>query len=481
MGKSCRVIDNHVKYAHTLIDDFYVPDKVPYIAVSVDMLDTGIDVPEIVNLVFFKLVRSKTKFWQMIGRGTRICENLFGPGKDKNEFYIFDYCQNLEFFGEQPDGYEAPVQDSVKTKIFKRRLSIVGFLKKTDKSEDKIHDGLKELSQELKDSLHDVVTRFDTDNFIVRAKRRYVEEYSERKRWDELSNSDEIDVFENLAQLPYHDDEEEMARRFDLLVLNLQLSLLEMSYSQTRYQRQIISLMGNLEEKHTIPAVAKQMELILEVQRDEFWENITLPMLENVRKKLRNLIKFIDRTGRHEDTYTGFMDDIGEETEIKGLINADPSLANYRLRVEKYVREHESHPTIQRIKNNQPLHTGDIDSLEAILFSEEGPGTREEFVETFGSDEPLGLFVRRIVGLDQNAAKTAFAEFLDEGKYSADQIRFVNLIIDHLVQNGLVNPEQLFDPPFSDIHVEGVIGVWGTESEGLIEVVRNVNSNAVTQ
>lgn len=500
-GKTCRVIDNYVKYAYTLIDDFYVADKSPLIAVSVDMLDTGIDVPEIVNLVFFKIVRSKTKFWQMVGRGTRLCPDLFGPGKDKKEFYIFDYCQNLEFFGERPDGFDAPLQDSIKAKIFRRRLQVASRLSPVSKADGNLTTGtadawseasqvyhassekeagqLSELRHDLVDQMHEVVTRLDVDNFIVRPKRRFVEKYSNREQLARLTPEDVLDIDQNLAGLPYSDDDEEMARRFDLLMLNLQLSILETSPKQARHQRQVISLMSNLEEKQAIPAVAKELELILDLQRDETWQNITLPMIEQARKKLRELIKFIDKTGTQETVYTNFMDDEGDAMEVGGLVQADPGLANYRLRVERFIRQHETHPTIARIKNNQPLHAGDIDSLEAILFADDGPGTRDEFVETFGSEEPLGALVRRIVGLDRSAAKAALGEFLAEGQYTADQIRFVDLVIDHLVDNGLIDPAQLFEPPFTDIHAEGVVGVMGANAESFVGAVRQINNNTL--
>ena len=103
-GSFARVIDFKTEYAQSLLDDFCQADKAPHIAVSVDMLDTGIDVPEVLNLVFFKIVRSKTKFWQMLGRGTRLCPDLFGPGQHKEFFYVFDFCQNFEFQPEPADG-----------------------------------------------------------------------------------------------------------------------------------------------------------------------------------------------------------------------------------------------------------------------------------------------------------------------------------------------------------------------------------------
>ena len=110
------------EYAQSLIESFSQKDKLPHIAISVDMLDTGIDIPEVVNLVFFKLVRSKTKFWQMLGRGTRLCKDLFGPGNDKKEFFLFDFCQNLEYFSQNPETTDGAAGESLGKRLFKARL-----------------------------------------------------------------------------------------------------------------------------------------------------------------------------------------------------------------------------------------------------------------------------------------------------------------------------------------------------------------------
>lgn len=473
-GKFCRVIDNTVNYAQSLIDDFSVFDKNPQIAVSVDMLDTGIDVPEVVNLVFFKRVRSKTKFWQMIGRGTRLVPNLFGPGMDKEFFYVFDYCENLEFFNANPDGKkEAPVQDSVKQKIFKRRLQLATALQ----CEEEADDPQDQLRNDLLDQMHDAVQSMNPDNFLVRPHRRYVETFNDRERWKHLTQGDHLDIADHLTGLPYPDNDDEFARRFDLLILNLQLAFLEKAPAQERYQEQVRDLAVGLEEKKSIPSVNDQMELILELQSDEYWEDITLPMLENVRRNLRDLIKFIDKEGPREKVYTDFTDELGEGTEITGLIQSDPNLKNYRLKVEKFIREHEDHVTIRRLKNNEPISVNDLIGLEEILFSEDGPGSKEDFEKTYG-DQPLGELVRRIIGLDKQAAKKAFGDFIATGHLKADQIRFIDQIIEHLAQNGVMNLEALYEPPFTDMHYEGIDGVFPEQADNVVSIIQTVNANA---
>ena len=127
-GTFARVITFKTEYAQSLIDDFSQKNKSPHIAISVDMLDTGIDIPEVVNLVFFKLVRSKTKFWQMVGRGTRLCLDVFGPGKHKEFFYLFDYCQNLEFFSLNPESTDGALGESLGERLFTARLDLIGEL-----------------------------------------------------------------------------------------------------------------------------------------------------------------------------------------------------------------------------------------------------------------------------------------------------------------------------------------------------------------
>ena len=461
-GKFLRVIDNQVKYAQTLIDDFYVADKNPFIAVSVDMLDTGIDVHEIVNLVFFKLVRSRTKFWQMIGRGTRLCPNLFGPGQDKQFFYVFDYCQNFEFFSQNPDGYEAPVQESLKQRIFKRRLALTAHLGGEQLGAG--GEAIQVLRADLLGQMHAEVSRMDPECFQVRAKCRLVEEFSPRERWDRLTASDRADIADHLTALPTPDDDDEFARRFDLLVLNLQLTILENDPMQAEYQQRVRDLAAGLEEKRAIPSVAAQLELVQEIQTDAYWEGVTLPMLEQARCKLRCLIQFIDQQGNRSRVYTDFVDEIGDGVELLGVVRSDPNLENYRRKVERFIREHENHVTIHRLKHNQPIQAGDIDSLEAMLFADDGPGSREDFIAAYGTEQPLGKLVRQIVGLDRNAAKEAFAEFLGQGTLSADQITFINQIIDHIVQNGLMDPAELFGPPFTDMHDQGVVGVFRDEA-----------------
>lgn len=473
-GKFCRQVDYSVKYVDSLIEDFKVKDENPHIVASVDMLDTGIDVPEVVNLVFFKLVRSKTKFWQMVGRGTRLCENLFGVDGDKKEFVIFDYCQNLDFFEANPDGYDSGVQESVKQKIFKRRLDLAVALQNGG-SED---EELITLTEQLKDQMHGVVDTMNLDNFIVRKQRKDVEMFMKRERWQNLSEDDMTVLSANISGLPSIDDDDEYARRFDLLILNLQLAVLQNTAAQENYQLKVREIAKSLEDKSAIPSVAAQMELILDLQTDSWWIDVTQSMLEDVRIRLRQLTRFIDADNGLDYVFTNFEDEIGDGVTEHELIKGDPKLKDYRTRVQRYIREHQDHLTVRRLKNNEPVTDTDIRALEDILFAEDGPIPREDYEKIFG-EKPLGVLVRSVVGLSRNAAKTAFSDFLADAPMHPDQITFLDEIVDYLVKNGTMNPRAMFDTPFTHINDQGVIGVFGEHmSKQVVEIINHVNENA---
>ncbi len=480
-GEFARVITFKTEYAQSLIDNFSNKDKQPHIAISVDMLDTGIDVPEVVNLVFFKLVRSKTKFWQMVGRGTRLCPDLFGPGKHKEFFFLFDYCQNLEFFSQNPETTDGALGESLGKRLFKARLEIITEL---DRGLSGVaHEGpVKEahLRREIAELLRCEVAAMNVANFVVRPKRRLIEKYGRAEAWQELKMDSFAELAHEVAGLPSEQEsEDEEAKRFDLLILNLQLALLRAEPAFVRLRDQVKAIAGLLEEKASIPMVRQQMPLIQELQTDDWWQDVTTPMLETVRKRLRSLVKLIEKQQR-KPIYTDFEDVMDGQTtiELPGFTPLD-TFEKFREKARAFLREHQEHLTLQRLRTNQPLTALDLTELERML-GESGVASPDHLQKAKAECEGLGLFVRSLVGMDREAAKQALNGFMAGKTLTANQIEFVNLIVDHLTEHGAMKPELLYESPFTDLNPQGPEGVFNsTQIDELLELLSQVRARAV--
>ena len=496
-GHFARVIDNYETYAQSLIDDFSITDKPPQIAISVDMLDTGIDVPDVANLVFFKIIRSKTKFIQMVGRGTRLRPDLFGPGENKAFFSIFDYCGNLEYFSINPDGIEGKATEPISTRIFKHRLHLLEAIqqllggpvqlpqvaegvKAYGENNELVVGSIEDLYTGTVDILNHEVAAMNVDNFIVRPKRKQVDRFKSRAAWDNLDTEKFSELAHHVAGLPAELEKEDItAKLFDLTCLQLQLSLVEKTTAFGRLKKRVQDIAADLEEKEAIPMVKAQMALIQEVQSDEYWQDVTLPMLETLRRKLRDLVKFIDSKNR-EPVYTILQDEIGEgeDIEIDGF-SVGINLAQYRKKVEQFIRANEDHIAISKLKLNKPLTASDLSELERFLFESGEVQGREQFEQAFGHHDGLGVFVRSLVGLDRNAAKQAFSRYLDDAQFDTSQIRFIEMIIDHLTQRGVMDAGLLYEQPFTGIHYEGLDGVFpSATADEIVAIVEVVNANA---
>ncbi len=477
-GAFARVIDNQVKQAQSIIDDFYQKNNDPVIAISVDMMDTGIDVPEAVNLVFFKIVRSKVKFHQMIGRGTRLCLGLFGPSEDKEYFLIFDYCQNFEFFEQFPEGIEPPLQESLSKKIFKKRLALAIHLQNPQYNQQ---DDVKGLKTGIVNSLVNEVSAMNVNNFFVRPKREYIEKYSDPEKWQVLTKDDELDLTQHLAGLPSElPKEHETAKQFDLMLLSMQLALLESSPLFAGLKDRVIDIAARLEELPNVPMVQKRLSLIIELQTEDYWTDITLVMLEEIRKSLRDLIIFIDKEVR-PIIYTKFIDEVRpDEVRDFGGFAYQIELKQYKKKVEQYIREHDTHITIHKLKNNRQITPSDLSELEKLLFNADEIEDKKKFEQAFGHQDKLGLFIRQLVGLDRQAAIQAFDAYLNNNNFSASQIRFINKIIDYLTQNGVMNPRMLYEPPFTEIHDDGIDGIFQDDKvDNIIGTIQKIEKNAV--
>lgn len=483
-GHFARTVTYKTDYAQSVLDDFSKKEKMPHIAVSVDMLDTGIDVPEVVNLVFFKIVRSKTKFWQMLGRGTRLCKDLFGPGEDKKNFFVFDFCQNLEFFSQNPAGGDGATAESLTTRLFNGRLELIAELDKRAQlggitSESLTgpyggHPTLAEMRAATADTLQERVAQMNVDNFVVRPHRQVVEQYSKLTAWQTLSVDDRDVLSHRVASLPSQlGDDDEEAKRFDMLVLRAQLSILQARPDFMGLRQKIQAIALNLEDEMAIPAIKAEATLIHAVASDEWWQDVTVPMLETVRRRLRALVKLLPK-GQKKIVYTDFEDEVGEGAVIDlPQVTSGLNMAKFKEKARVFLKEHESHLALQRLRRNQPLTPMDLDELEKMLVLAGGTQPLMVEVKSLG----LGLFVRNLVGMDREAAMQAFSELLQGSNLNPDQIEFIELVVQELTQNGVVPPERLFEPPFTDINSQGPTAVFpAVQVMRIVEVLKEIRA-----
>ena len=475
-GSFLRVIDNYADKAQDVLEKF-CEDKIeiePQIAVSVDMMDTGVDAPRVVNLVFFKRVRSFAKYWQMIGRGTRLRPDLFAPNKDKEHFVIFDFCSNFEFFEEFPDGITSNSAKSLSQQIFEAKLDLVVALRNKSGTTSEEDD----LMNQFTDNLFQIIDGLNEDRYLVRSVWKYVKKYKDRKAWDNLSKGDENDIKTHLSKLPsFKDDEDELAKRFDLLVLRLHLALIGGDSSQQRYIERIYNIGNMLEKKRNIPAVAAKILTIREVQDMDFWKQVTLAQLEKVREDLRSLIQFLDRESL-EPVYSNFEDTIYEaEIEEYDLLKGYKRMESYKDRVEAFIRKNKDHLVIDKLYKNLPITEKELKLLEQFLSSGE-LGT--DFTSHLNGD-PLGKFVRKITGLDIEVANELFSELIQDENLNADQITFINKIIEYLNENGTIEKKLLSSSHFEQGYDRGILDLFKDDKERItkiISIVDKVNENA---
>lgn len=465
------VIDNQTKFAQKAIDDFSDPNKLPQIAISVDMLDTGIDVPEILNLVFFKKVMSKAKFWQMIGRGTRLCEGLL-DGKDKELFYIFDFCSNFEFFRVKKKGKEAVNVMPIQGAIYQRRFEIAYKLQSLTDRDDRVNFFLEKLISDMSSEVQRL-SRDNRDNFIVKQHLRYLDKYSDEVNYQNITFPDVNIVKEEVSPYIMADGDEPSALRFDALIYGLELAHVA-GKNDERAKRDLIkraNALSRLTGKH-IDEIDCRKEIIDKVLSDSYVDGAGIIEFEEIRTGLRDIMSFIKSTVQTYDT--NFDDDIlSTDWHESELENDD--LKNYKAKAEFYIKQHQDNIVIAKLKTNKPLTTGDVKALEDILWNE--IGTRKDYEGEIG-DKPLGEFVREIVGLDMNAAKEAFSEYLNETNYDSRQIYFVNQIVEYVVHNGMIKDMSvLMESPFTDRG--SITDIFNTSVwMGIKKVIDQINANA---
>ncbi|RHV09868.1 DUF4145 domain-containing protein [Clostridium sp. OM05-9] len=461
-----KVIDNYMTYAQSAIDEFSDPKKMPQIAISVDMLDTGIDVPEVLNLVFFKKVMSKAKFWQMIGRGTRLCPGLL-DGADKQKFYIFDFCGNFEFF-RMNKGKASANMIALQGAIFNLKFEITYKLQDIEYQMDRLIAYRKALVQQMSEKVQEL----PRDNFAVCQHLKYVELYSTESNYQTLTYEDTLIVKEEVAPLILPDGEDASAVRFDALMYGIELAyLVGKKYSKARTD--LYKKVTGIASVANIPEIQAQSELINKILDTDYVDNAGINEFEEIREQLRDLMKYLPHPNIRYDT--NFTDEI-LSTEWNESELENDELKNYKAKAEYYIRQHQDNIAIAKLKTNRPLTSTDIASLEEILWQE--IGTKQDYEQEIGT-KPLGEFVREIVGLDMNAAKEAFSEYLTNTSLDSRQIYFVNQIIEYIVHNGMMKDlSVLQESPFTDqgsvVEIFTDLNVW----MGIRKVIDTINDNA---
>ena len=466
-------------YAQTIIDDFKIPDKMPIIAVSVDMMDTGIDVPECVNLVFFKKVRSKTKFWQMIGRGTRLCKELAcidgidGEYEGKCRFLIFDYCGNFEYFREHQNGYETGETKSLTENIYCKQVRLVFALQDSSFSDD----AYQEFRKQLVDTCQGGMCALSYDLVSVRLKTEYVEKFKKPEKWVSLSDMDILELQKHIAPLITTNDTDEYAKRFDNFMYGMMLANIDKLPTMNYLKNQLCLTAELLERKATIPQVKQKLTLIKDIQTDIFWENISILTMEKVRQELRNLMQFlIDGGGGKKPKIFTRLDDPVLESKEGDALGAAYDFEDYRKKVNRYVEEHKNDAVIYKLNHNLPLTKEDYAELERILTQELGDS--DDYKREYG-DTPFGLLIRKIAKLDHESAMSAFSAFINDSSLNQRQIEFILKIINHIENNGYIEDIKiLMKPPFDKPY--SFIKMFDAKTRNaILQTIESIKNNAL--
>ncbi|MDV8801901.1 DEAD/DEAH box helicase family protein [Streptococcus pneumoniae] len=436
-----QVIDYSIKHYQTVIDDFKIKEKYPQIAISVDMLDTGIDVPEVVNLVFFKKVRSKTKFWQMIGRGTRLCKDLFGPEQDKENFLVFDYGDNFDYFRADPRDGEGRHIVSLTQRLFNIKVDLIRELQGLQYQEDQFARAYR---QQLVSELQGRIESLNELDFRVRMVLDTVYSYRKLESWQNLTTVTSETIQKNLSPLLFDEDkEDEMARRFDLWLLHIQLGQLT-AKSSTVHISQVMKTARALSAIGNIPQVFEQAEIIRKVQEPEFWKEVNLSDLEKIRLAIRDLLQFLDKTDR-KPYYVNFEDRILSTVHETTAFLQVNDLRSYNEKVEHYLKTHLDEESISKLYHNKKLTSDDMLALEKLLW--EKLGSKADYQSHY-ENKAIPRLVREIIGLDRESANRIFSKFLSDENLNARQISFVKLIVDYIVENGFLETKVLTQEPF---------------------------------
>lgn len=460
-------------YAHTVIDEFELK-PLPAIVVSVDMMDTGIDVPEIVNLVFFKKVRSKIKFWQMIGRGTRLCEGLGvddpldGHCEDKERFFIFDWCRNFEFFRENAKVVEGKVGSSLSELVFARQATLAKHLQEGAF----VEDAYQSWRCELVETIHYQVVELNDELVTVRLHRQAVEKYKQIQAYVFLSDGDLGVLVSELAPLVHNDESDVDALRFDAFMYGFMCSLCD-GYRIAAYANKLVVMAMGLQRMITIPHVKEKLPMLEQIVEESFFDGVSALQLEEIRQELRGIIRFLPRGSAKKDVVTHLADPVTEMT-YGAVAEPGEDFTDYKLKVERYLCDYGNSLVIHKLHYNLPMTEKEFEELERIFTNE--LGNADDYERAYG-DTPFGLLVRKLVKLDRDAAMEAFADFINSEQLNEQQISFIRRVVDYVAENGYMDPAALAQPPFD--RPQSFVRMFGAQQRmGLIAVINRIKENA---
>ncbi len=479
-GRFCRVIDNYDPRADQLIDDFKATegkDKIT-IAISVDMLDTGIDVPEVVNLVFAKPVFSWVKFWQMIGRGTRLCPNLFGPGRDKKKFRIFDHWGNFERFEiPRPEADPAPSK-SIMQLVFEARITLAETaLSKADL------DTLKTTVELIRKDINSL----PDGTIAVREKWKEKNALLAKGVLEQFAPNTVAALRNEIAPLMQwvNTRDHSEAYRFDLMITNAQIELLRdsgrLADFRDRIQERVDSLI-----MHLTPVQARA-ETIRKVRSSTFWDDADVKALETMRQELRGIMHHRQKTTVYSTPAKTIDVTDGEvhmERRPSYITSVDMTL--YRRMVEETLEKlFDTSPVLKKIRRGEPVSDKDLDSLVSLILLQnpdinlellQDPALTPEIVKAFFPDTapPLDFLIRSIVGLEPAAVEKRFAAFAARFSENSRQTHFLRLLVKQIEKNGAITVDKLYEAPFTTIASEGPDGVFQNEDQidELIKIIK---------
>lgn len=461
-GKFADCIYNGIRYVEKTYDDFKTGNKFPQIAISVDMLDTGVDVPEILNLVFFKKVRSHSKFWQMIGRGTRLCPDLYGIGHNKENFTIFDYCGNFEYFNVEKKGKEGSDSKSLTEQLYLIRVEIIKELQHIN-YQDKDY---KLFRERLISQLLGETQKIDETGFQARMKIKYVHKYINPESWRTITDDTIRELDENLAMLIPSSQDKELVKRFDLLMYTIIFCHLK-GLSASKQKKRVLETADNLAANGHQPEIIKNRDLIEKINSDDFWNSADIFDYEEIRTVLRDLLDLLNRDTK-KTYYTNFTDEVLSMNIGEGNFNVN-DLKSYKLKVEHYLNEHKEDIAIYKLRNNEQITTFEVEHLEDLLWHV--IGTKEDYQETYGNQSLLKL-VSSLVGLERSAAIKHFSDFLNDNSLNSNQIHFIEIIIEHVIENGLLDTSLINEPPFSQYG--SIIELFHDKSDTVQSIIKKV-------